>query len=177
MFSNFIISLVQLSVPFAMKELISFIEDKDDEYSLGYGITFIAIIAMCQLFITFSQIHLGFMQQRMGLNASNALISLIYDKIQKISSATNKKHKKGDIINFISVDARKLVFLSEQLPICAKFPFQLVIAIVLLFYFFGLGFFSGLAIIIFSIITNFYLAKLTGYLQQNIMKAKDIRMN
>ena len=49
----------------------------------------------------------------MGINASNALISLIYEKSLRISSATNKNYKKGDIVNFISVDAKKLVFLSE----------------------------------------------------------------
>ena len=59
----------------------------------------------------------------------------------------------------------------------ARFPFQLIVAVVLLYMFFGWGFSAGLAIVLGSQVLNFYMAKWTQGFQTKVMKAKDIRMN
>lgn len=40
-----------------------------------------------------------------GVKSTNALISYIYKKQLKVSSATNKKFSQGEIVNFVQVDA------------------------------------------------------------------------
>jgi UTP-glucose-1-phosphate uridylyltransferase len=54
-----------------------------------------------------------------GVNSTNALKALIYKKQLKMSNATNKQFKTGEIINFVQSDASKLYFLSGFLPIIA----------------------------------------------------------
>jgi len=41
----------------------------------------------------------------MAINASHALVSIVYKKTMRLSTATNKKYKRGDIINFSAVDS------------------------------------------------------------------------
>ena len=86
---------------------------QDDKASAWTGYGLVALVVLLRAGSAMIDAHLGQLKQRMGINASNGLISLIYEKTLKLSNATNKKYKKGDIINFISVDARKLVYLSE----------------------------------------------------------------
>ena len=46
-------------------------------------------------------------------------MAVIFDKITKISSATNKKFDQGELINFIQVDAKKLVECSSYVGMVA----------------------------------------------------------
>ena len=45
--------------------------------------------------------NISFYSQIIGVVSTNALVALIFDKITKISSATNKKFDQGELINFI----------------------------------------------------------------------------
>ena len=58
--------------------------------------------------------NISFYSQIIGVVPTNALVALIFDKITKISSATNKKFDQGELINFIQVDAKKLIDCSSQ---------------------------------------------------------------
>lgn len=86
------------------------------------GLAFVFVMVFTQTIVAFLNPHLALLQIRMGASASHAMISLVYHKIFRLSAAVNKKYKKGDIVNFISVDARTMVWLTEQLPVLAKFP-------------------------------------------------------
>jgi hypothetical protein len=50
-----------------------------------------------------------------GYKATNALIAMILDKQFRISQATNKQFTAGELINFVQVDATKLIFMISQL--------------------------------------------------------------
>jgi ATP-binding cassette, subfamily C (CFTR/MRP), member 1 len=51
-----------------------------------------------------------------GSRSTGALIAMIYKKQLRLSSATNKEFRQGQIINFIQTDANKLQWLSTALP-------------------------------------------------------------
>lgn len=43
-----------------------------------------------------------------GIQSANALMGLVYNKIFKISNASNKNFSSGEIVNFVQVDSQKL---------------------------------------------------------------------
>jgi len=53
------------------------------------------------------------MQAFLGTKSTNALIGFIYEKLLKLSAATNKNFTNGEIITFVQVDAQKLQYLSS----------------------------------------------------------------
>ena len=67
-----------------------------------------------------------FLQMLLGVKATHGIIGIIYDKVLKLSSATNKLFSQGEIINFIDVDVEKMPKLAIILPLAARFPFQVV---------------------------------------------------
>lgn len=97
-----------------MQQLINFVQDQDANKSQGF--LFISLIILTQIVSNFITVHVGMMQNKMAINACHSLISIVYQKTLKLSTATNKKYKRGDIINFCSVDSWSLIFMSEQLP-------------------------------------------------------------
>jgi ABC-type multidrug transport system fused ATPase/permease subunit len=54
----------------------------------------------------------NFYQMQFGVKAQTAVRGLIYEKILRISPATNKEFKQGDITNFIQVDAKQIINLA-----------------------------------------------------------------
>ena len=67
-----------------------------------------------------------FIQMLLGVKAIHGIVGIIYDKILKLSSATNKILSQGEIINFIDVDVEKISKLVTILPLAVRFPFQVV---------------------------------------------------
>lgn len=121
--------------------------------------------------------NLVFYQQKLGAKASQSVTGIIYEKILKISSATNKLHSKGDIITFIQVDSQKLLFLFETLPTVSKLPFQIVFCIVYLYLFVGWTFLIALGIISVFVVGNYFLAIAISKYQKVRMKAVGKRTN
>mmetsp|Transcript_12049 Transcript_12049/g.10648 ORF Transcript_12049/g.10648 Transcript_12049/m.10648 type:complete len:161 (-) Transcript_12049:69-551(-) len=156
---------------------MEYIQDDTGTYPQSRAIMFVVLTFVTQFFSKLIFENSRFYQLSLGAAASHSLGSLVYRKTLKISSATNKSYKKGDIVNFLQVDSKKLIFLSESLPSVARLPIVLLFSIGLLFTYFKYSFFSGLALLIILIGVNYWLAKLTMRYQDRVMKKLDIRMN
>ena len=113
----------------------------------------------------------------LGVNSTNALKALIYKKQLKMSNATNKQFKTGEIINFVQSDAGMLYFLSGFLPVIATIPIILTFCICALFYKLGCTFFAGMVIIVISIYVNYKLTSLRSKIDKLYKKKKDGRIN
>jgi ABC-type multidrug transport system fused ATPase/permease subunit len=156
---------------------MEYINDDAGEYTVGRAMLFVVLIFVTQFISKLIFQNCRFYQLRLGATASHSLGALIYDKTLRISSATNKTYNKGDIVNFIQVDSKKLIFLAEKLPSVARLPFVLVLSMILLFVYFQYSFFTGFAFISIAVVINYFLAKLTMRFQMRRMQKLDIRMN
>ena len=76
-----------------------------------YGLLLVLALIFSQGFTYILSEHISYRKSVTSVRLSNALIAIIYDKILKLSPATNKKFKSGDLITFIQVDVNKLHFL------------------------------------------------------------------
>ena len=104
------------------------------------------------------------------------MVAAIYDKMFKISKATNKKYTQGQLVNFIQVDAVKMQFLASQAPIIMRIPFLLVFCFLILFYYLKWAMISGVVVFALSFVTNTCLARYRARLQKESMRCQDARV-
>lgn len=174
---NLFCTALDLCIPFYLKEIMTYIEDKTGDVTRGRAIIFVVLILLTLLVSRIIRENFLFYQQKIGAKASQAVTGVLYNKVLKISSATNKKYKLGDIITFIQVDSRRLLFLFETLPSVSRLPFQIIFCIIYLYMFVGFTFLVALVLLSIFIILNYYLAIAIAKYQKVRMKAVDERTN
>ena len=75
--------------PFLLRRLILFVQYQEED--TAYGITLVVAMVLIQGMNLLVVENISFYSQIIGVVSTNALVALIFDKITKISSATNKK--------------------------------------------------------------------------------------
>jgi hypothetical protein len=100
--------------PFLIKWIIDFI--KDPKAETMDGAILVGLLIGSQLVSYVINEHVEFWQCLVGVRSTNVLIAIIYEKLLKISSATNKKFNQGEVINFVQVDAERLQWMTQVLP-------------------------------------------------------------
>ena len=85
--------------PFLLKTLIEYIKNRGE--STQEGLILVSLLALSQGLVYIVQDHVTFYSRMTGVKSTNAMIAVIYDKMFKISSATNKKFSQGQLINFV----------------------------------------------------------------------------
>ena len=75
--------------PFLLRRLILFVQYQEED--TAYGITLVVAMVLIEGFNLLLVENISFYSQIIGVVSTNALVALIFDKITKISSATNKK--------------------------------------------------------------------------------------
>jgi ABC-type bacteriocin/lantibiotic exporter with double-glycine peptidase domain len=135
-------------VPLFLKEIMYYIENGESNEELWRAVIFVIFMVVIIFLSRFIKEQLSFMQTKLGSQGSQALTGLIYSKVMKISNATNKKYKKGNIISFIQVDAPKIAFLFDTLPDVSRIPFLLIFLLITLYLMTGFTFFAAVGIIV-----------------------------
>ena len=167
---NFFQVLLEISVPFMIWAIIDYIDPQDKkDKSLGYGIFLIVLYLVIDLVAKLLAQQGNFIQGLLGARAYTGVVSIIYSKVLKCSSATNKAFTQGEIINFIQVDASKILYLAWVFPTVARLPIQLVFAITYLLFFFGYSLLGAFGVSFVLIIINFMLAIISQKIQKVVL--------
>lgn len=112
-----------------------------------------------------------------GTRSSNALVALIYQKLQKLSPSTNKQFDSGQIVNFVQVDAGMLFWLCFQMTDIMQIPLVLIYAFTYLFVTLGVSFLSGVGVFVLAFFANACVGLKLQKLNKSLMARKDERMN
>lgn len=102
------------------------------------------------------------------------LVTIIYQKALVLSNE-GRSSASGDIVNLMSVDAMRLQDFCTYGLIAISGPFQITLAFVSLYNILGWPAFVGIAIMIFSIPLNTFIARLLKKMQEAQMKNRDQR--
>ena len=107
---------LQFASPYLIYRLINFIEDGAVNPGLQWdvispGVYICIALALSQIVSYIINEHMMYYQVMVGIRASMAVCSLIYKKHSHISNATNKEFNQGEIVNFIQVDAVRLLWV------------------------------------------------------------------
>jgi len=132
--------------------------------------------ALSLIFATMLHHYVFFSLECLGLKQRTALTSLIYQKATRLSQVTFSKTSAGQIVNFVSSDAQKMLLallFSNHLWIA---PFQLIAVTVLLYNLIGVSAFPGTAVMLFMAFYQVGLGKLFAYLRNKIGSMTDKRV-
>ena len=105
---------MQISQPLLITEILYFIEaPKGKDGGLYYGLSLILIYLLIDIAQNLVWMQGNFLQSILSINCSHGVISMIYDKTLKISTATNKEFSQGEITNLIQVDSNKISVVAK----------------------------------------------------------------
>ncbi|KIJ21067.1 hypothetical protein PAXINDRAFT_106999 [Paxillus involutus ATCC 200175] len=110
-----------------------------------------------------------------GRRIRAGLVTAIYKKSLVLSSDERGRRASGDIVNLMAVDASRIQDLCMHGIITISGPFQITLAFVSLYDLLGWSAFVGVAIMIFSIPLNTFIARILKKMQEKQMKNRDRR--
>ncbi|KAI1311964.1 hypothetical protein EDD11_003220 [Mortierella claussenii] len=178
MFFRIVASTLTYVLPTLMNQLLSFIAsystDSPKPVSLGiilaFGMFFASMLNslfMAQYFQT---------SMNIGIEARTALIAMIYRKSLRLSSAAKQKSTAGEINNHMSVDAERWADATSFMPMYISIPYELAIALWLLYQQIGWSVFVGFASIIAMLPVQGFIAKFFTAAKSGKLKAMDERV-
>ncbi|KAK8730961.1 hypothetical protein OTU49_007721 [Cherax quadricarinatus] len=165
---------LSFSGPLLLHELVTFIENKDEDILKGYayagGLCVVALIA------TFCSIHFNYLLAKVSLRVRAAVISTVYRKVLQVNAANLSKFSTGEVVNLMSTDTDRIVNFCQSFHALWSLPLQLAVTLYLLYQEIGIAFISGVAVIIILIPINKWLASKIGKLSVEMMAFKDRRV-
>ncbi|KAF9550267.1 hypothetical protein EC957_001174 [Mortierella hygrophila] len=111
-----------------------------------------------------------------GVEIRTALIAMVYRKSLRLSNAAKQSNTAGEISNHMSVDAERWLHAVTSLPMLVSIPYEIALALWLLYNQIGWSIFIGLVLIVALMSTQGFIVK--AYMQAKIkkMEAADNRM-
>lgn len=160
--------------PLLLRRIILFSESPNEPVWRGVAyagsLLFVALIQTSLLSQYFYRMYL------IGIWSKSSLISAVYRKSLRLSSAAKKESTSGEIVNLMSVDCQRIADLVPYLNMLWSAPLQISVAIFLLYEILGPSVFAGLAVMIVLIPVNGVIAAVTRKLHMKMMKQKDVRV-
>ncbi|XP_059248144.1 multidrug resistance-associated protein 1-like isoform X3 [Mustela nigripes] len=163
--------ILSFTSPLIMKQMIIFCEHHPDFGWSGYG------YALALFVVVFLQTLILQQYQRFNMLTSakikTAVIGLLYKKALLLSNVSRKKFSTGEITNLMSADAQQLMDLTANLSLLWSAPFQILMAISLLWQELGPAVLAGVAVLVFVIPVNALVATRVKKLKKSQTKNKD----
>jgi ABC-type multidrug transport system fused ATPase/permease subunit len=101
----------------------------------------------------------------------------IYRKALRLSLTTRQAQSLGTMVNLMSTDAKRLADLCSYGMTIVSGPFQILVAMLLLWQQIGVSVFGGLSVMLASLPINAWLARRGQKLQKALMTVKDSRVS
>lgn len=177
-FMNFILAVMDGVQPYLLKEIIIYLEEKDTtNKDLAVTLT-IAVAMIVNIFVNrvFREYRLTY-EIKLALQSKQAISAMIFSKILKVSPSTNKKFKKGELINMTTNDAGRMFFIFETLTNVSRLPFIMLFLMILLYIFIGWVFSVAIVVIIIFCLVNYFLARWSAAIQKVRLTTMDERIH
>nr|QBM06364.1 ATP-binding cassette sub-family C member 7 [Daphnia magna] len=160
--------------PLVLSALVQFIDNKTEPMLFGY----LCAAALCLASFTAAlcNVHFNFKVSEIALRMRIALISTIYNKTLRVSSADLSKFSSGDIVNMMSIDTDRIINFCPSFHAFWSLPLQIGVTLYLLYAQVGLAFLAGLSFAVLLIPVNRWIAVKVGKYSGEMMTAKDKRV-
>ncbi|KAF8770810.1 Multidrug resistance-associated protein 7 like [Argiope bruennichi] len=172
---KFICDISSFGGPLLLNALVSFLESEQESnskqgyyYALGlFLVTFVFAITSVQY---------NYFVNKICLKIKASVLMLVYRKTLNLSKVTLCGMNTGEIINFISTDADRIVNFCYSFHQLWSLPLQIIIALILLYQQLHYCFIIGVVFMIIIIPINQYVAKKIAGFSSLMMTAKDKRI-
>ncbi|EYU21738.1 hypothetical protein MIMGU_mgv1a0212501mg, partial [Erythranthe guttata] len=159
--------------PLLLNKLIRFLQKGStdvDGYVLAISLGLVSVLK------SFLDTQYSFRLAQLRLKLRSSIMTIIYRKCLCVSLAERSKFSEGEIQTFMSVDADRIVNLCNSAHDMWSLPFQIGVALYLLYRQVQFAFISGVAITILLIPVNKWIANLIANATKNMMEQKDERI-
>ena len=157
-----------------LKLLIDHISTEGEEPWKGY--LYATLLFLLSIVNTISFSHYVVKLGEVAIQTRSALISAIFRKSLKLSSAARQKFTSGEITNLVSVDTQRVLDNVPYMGLLWGAPYQVILAIVLLYNELGVAALIGCLGILVLLPPNLIGGKIVESLQEKQMAAKDSRI-
>ncbi|XP_041599046.1 ATP-binding cassette sub-family C member 2 isoform X1 [Vulpes lagopus] len=160
--------------PQLLKLLISFANDPDMYVWTGYFYSVLFfVVALIQSLCLQSYFQMCFM---LGVNVRTTIMASIYKKALTLSNRARKQYTIGETVNLMSVDAQKLMDVTNFIHLLWSNVLQIALSIYFLWAELGPSVLAGVGVMILLIPVNGLLASKSRAIQVKNMKNKDKRL-
>ncbi|EXC02962.1 ABC transporter C family member 10 [Morus notabilis] len=140
----------------------------------GYALTLGLFVV--KLLESVSERQWYFRTRLMGLQVRSLLSAFIYRKQLQLSNVAKMTHSPGEIVNYVTVDAYRIGEFPFWLHQIWSTILQLLLALIVMYFCFGLATVSALAVLILTLLGSSPLAKFQHKYQTKFMNAQNIRL-
>uniref|UniRef100_A0AC11DHG0 Uncharacterized protein n=1 Tax=Ovis aries TaxID=9940 RepID=A0AC11DHG0_SHEEP len=165
-----VLVITSCTILMRLPQMILFCEQRPDFGWSGYG------YALALFVVVFLQTLILQQYQRFKMLTSakikTAVIGLIYKKVRDLKNS-KKQFSTGEIINLMVTDAQQLMDLMTNINLLWSAPFQILMAVSLLWQELGPAVLAGVAVLVFVIPMNALVANRMKTLKKNQRKNKD----
>ncbi|XP_037660286.1 canalicular multispecific organic anion transporter 1 isoform X2 [Choloepus didactylus] len=160
--------------PQLLKLLISFASDPEAYAWPGYLYSvFFFVVAVIQSACLQWYFQLCFM---LGVSVRTIIMASVYRKAMTLSNSARKQYTIGETVNLMSVDAQKLMDVTNYIHLLWSTVLQIVLSIYFLWLELGPSVFAGVGVMVLLIPVNGILATKNRGIQVKNMKNKDKRL-
>mmetsp|Transcript_6250 Transcript_6250/g.18862 ORF Transcript_6250/g.18862 Transcript_6250/m.18862 type:complete len:1282 (+) Transcript_6250:91-3936(+) len=139
---------------------------------------FYAVLLLVSMFAQTMLLQQYFMMCfRCGIHVRAGVMSSVFQKSLRLSTASRNKESVGQMVNLLSVDSNRIG--PRLLPYAHMLwsgPLQIITAFVILYRMIGLGALSGSLVMACIIPLNLYIARVKNSVQRQLMQRKDERV-
>ncbi|XP_047332355.1 ABC transporter C family member 14-like isoform X1 [Impatiens glandulifera] len=133
------LAVVKLTVvfvgPVLLQDFVNFASgQKTNPYE---GLYLAGILLISKVIEVLTSHHFTFHSVKLGMMIRSTLITSLYRKGLKLTCSSRQDHGVGQIVNYMAVDAQQLADLMGQLHTLWQTPLQILVALCLLYYYFG----------------------------------------
>ncbi|GAV06011.1 hypothetical protein RvY_16054-1 [Ramazzottius varieornatus] len=171
---RFLNDLLTFLAPFQLKLLIQFINNKNVQSWKGYVYATGLLLGSCAQVLVLA--HYFVTNQRTGMHIRSAVVTAVYRKALRMSSAAKRSSTIGEVVNLMAVDSQRFMDLMTHIQLLWSAPLQISIALYFLWQEMGLATLAGLVAMVLLIPFNAWVAGRTKTLQIAQMKIKDGRI-
>ncbi|XP_071721308.1 ABC transporter C family member 14-like [Rutidosis leptorrhynchoides] len=160
--------------PLMIKRFVNFTSGKGSSPYEGYYLILILLIA--KFIEVLSSHQFNFNSQKLGMLIRSTLITALYKKGLRLSCSARQSHGVGQIVNYMAVDAQQLSNMMLQLHSIWIMPFQIILALAILYAYLGPPSFVALIGILIVMVYVMLGTKMNNGFQHSIMRNRDSRM-
>jgi len=166
-------SIFAFANPIIINRVIVFAEDPNKEVTTT--IVLLVLIFVSKFIAVLLATVCNFLGNIMGISVVGTLSMAIYEKCLKYSLLRSKDYNEGKLVNLMQTDLEVIIYLFYNIFAVIFLPIQIVAGLLIMFYYVGLAFLAGLAVIVIMGVINYLTGKVYIKYQNKLMEAKDAR--
>lgn len=160
--------------PLLIQRFVDFTAGKRTSPYEGYYLIMILLVA--KFVEVLSSHQFNFHSQKMGMLIRSTLITSLYKKGLRLTCSARQSHGVGQIVNYMAVDTQQLGDMMLQLHAIWLMPFQVSVALGILYTYIGLPALVALVGLMLVLLYVVMGTKRNNRFQYNIMQNRDLRM-